>query len=181
MKAKLRVYIIRRWEQLKGFEDSSAIMFLSRCVTPEYIELVLTYTRLKPCLTFLATYCANEEMYCNVKLEDMKVARKSKGYRGDKELINYYDRKIIEIMSINNSYQVNFSTVKQLIHKLSSETIKNQLRACLEDVKKEKKDLFNTDNYLITLRQLLNMVRSYIDKWPNTQALIKVIAGTMKF
>ena len=63
-------------------------------------------------------------MYCDGKLEDMKSARLSKGYRGDKELINFYDKKIIEIMSINNSYHVNFSTVKQLIHKLSSETIK---------------------------------------------------------
>ena len=116
---------------------------------------------------------ANEEMYCDRKLEDMKLARLSKGYRGDKELINYYDRKIIEIMSIDNLYQVNFSTVKQLIHKLSSETIKNQLRASLEDVKKEKKDLFNTDNYLITLRQLLNMARSYVDEWLDTQALSK--------
>ena len=79
MKAKLRVYIIRWWEQLKGFEDASALMFLSRCVTPEYRELVLSYTRLKPCLTYLATYCANEEMYCNGKLEDMKLARLSKG------------------------------------------------------------------------------------------------------
>ena len=68
-------------------------------------------------------------------------------------------------MCINNSYNVNFSTVKQLIHKLSSETIKKQLRASLEDVKKEKKDLYNTDNYLITLRQLLNMARSYVDEW----------------
>ena len=76
-------------------------------------------------------------------------------------------------MSINNSYQVNFSTVKQLIHKLSSETIKIQLRASLEDVKKEKKDLYNTDNYLITLRQLLNMARSYVDEWLDTQALSK--------
>ena len=145
MKAKLRIYIIRWWEQLKGFKDASALMFLSRCVTPEYRELVLSYTRLKPCLTYLATYCANEEMYCDGKLKDMRAARLSKGYRGDKELINFYDKKIIEIMSINNSYHINFSTVKQLIHKLSSETIKNQLRASLEDVKKEKKYLLNTE------------------------------------
>ena len=103
-------------------------------------------------------------MYCNGKLEDMKSARLSKGYRVDKELINYYDRKIIEIMSINNLYPVTFSTVKPLLHKLSSETIKNQLRASLEDVKKEKKDLYNTDNYLITLRKLLNIARSYVDE-----------------
>ena len=104
MKAKLRVYIIRWYDLLKDFEDSSAIMFLSRCVTPEYKELFLSYHKLEPCITFLATYCANEEMYCDRKLEDMKSAKLSKGYRGDKELINFYDRKIIEIMSINNSY-----------------------------------------------------------------------------
>ena len=148
-------------------------MFFSRCVTPEYRELLLSYTRLKPCLTYLATYYANEEMHCNGKLEDMKSARLSKGYRGDKELINYYDRKIIEIMSINNLYPVTFSTVKPLLHKLSSETIKNQLRASLEDVKKENKDLYNTDNYLATLRQLLNMARSYVNEWLDTQALDK--------
>ena len=126
------------------FEDSSAIMFLSRCVPSEFKELVLSYHKLEPCLQFLATYCVNKEMYCNRKLEDMKSARPSKGYRSDKKLINLYDRKIIEIMSINNSYQVNFSTVKQPLHKLSSETIKNQLRASLEAVKKEKNDLYNT-------------------------------------
>ena len=38
---------------------------------------------------------------------------------------------------------------------------------------KEKKDLYNTDNYLITLRQLLNMARSYVDEWLDTQALSK--------
>ena len=48
-------------------------------------------------------------------------------------------------MSINNSYHINFSVVKQLIHKLSSETIKNQLRATLEEVKIEERDLYNTN------------------------------------
>ena len=69
------------------------------------------------------------------------------------------------------------STVKQLLHKLSSETIKNQLRASLESVKKEKNDLYNTDNYLVTLRQLLNMARSYVDEELDTQALDKCNYG----
>ena len=58
-------------------------------------------------------------------MENSRAARLSKGYRGDKELINFYDKKIIEIMSINNSYHIKFSVVKQLIHKLFSETNKN--------------------------------------------------------
>ena len=76
-------------------------------------------------------------------------------------------------MSINNFYQIEFSIVKQLLHKLSSETIKKQLRSNLEDVKKEKNDLYNTNNYLVTLRQLPNMARSYVDEELDTQALDK--------
>ena len=101
----------------------------------------------------------------------MKSANLSRGYRDDKELIDMYDKKLIEIMSINSSYQIEFSTVKQLIHKLSSETVKDLLRASLEDVKTEKRDLYNTNNYLITLRQLLNIARSYVDEELDTRAL----------
>ena len=126
-------------------------MFLSRCVTPEFKELVLSHHKLEPCLQVLATYCANEEMYCKRKLEEIKSANLSRGYRDDKELINMYDKKLIEIMSINSSYQIEFSTVKQLIHKLSSETVKDRLRSNLEDVKTKKNDLYNANNYLITL------------------------------
>ena len=101
----------------------------------------------------------------------MKSANLSRGYRDDKELINMFDKKHIEIMSINSSYQIKFSTVKQLIHKLSSETVKDRLRSNLEDVKTKKNDLYNTNNYLITLRQLLNIARSYVDEELDTRAL----------
>ena len=100
-------------------------MFLSRCVIPEFKELVLSHHKLEPCLQVLATYCANKEMYCKRKVEDMKSASLCRGYRDDKAIINMYDKKVIEIRSINNSYQIDFSTVKQLLHKLSPETIKN--------------------------------------------------------
>ena len=62
VRAKLRLCLIRWYDYLKDFEDTSAIMFLSRCVTPEFKELVLSYFELIPCLQNLATYCANEEM-----------------------------------------------------------------------------------------------------------------------
>ena len=106
-------------------------------------------------------------------MEDKKSARLCRGYRDDKALINMYDKKLIEIMNINSSHQINCSTVKQLLHKLSSETIKHQLISSLEDVKKEKNDLYNTNNYLVPLRQLINMARSYVDEELDTQALDK--------
>ena len=99
-------------------------------------------------------------MYYKRKLEKMKSASLSKGYRDNKELISMYDKKLIEIMSINSSYHIEFSTVKQLIHKLSSDTIKDRLRAGLEDVKTNYRDHYNTNNYLLTLRQLLNITGS---------------------
>ena len=87
-------------------------MFLSRCVTPDFKELVLSYHELEPCLQNLATYCANEEMYCKRKLEEMKSAKLSRSYRDDKELISMFDKKLIEITSIDSSYHIDFSTVK---------------------------------------------------------------------
>ena len=73
-----------------------------------------------------------------------------------------FDRKLIQITSIDSSFHIDFSTVKVLIHKLSSNTIKDRLKNGLEDVKQKDKDRYNTNNYLLTLRQLLNIARSHV-------------------
>ena len=146
-------------------------MFLARCVTPEFKELVLSYYELVPCLQNLATYCANEEVYCKRKLGEMKAAKLSRTYRDDKDLICMFDGKLIQITSIDNSFHVNFSTMKVIIHKLSSNTIKDRLKSGLEDVKRRDKDRYNTNNYLLTLRQLLNIARSHVDEELDTRAL----------
>ena len=77
----------------------------------------------------------------------MKFASLSRSFKEDKELINTFDRKLIEIMSISSAYHIDFSTVKQLIYKLLSATVKDQLRNGLEDVKTGDSDLYNTNNY----------------------------------
>ena len=64
-----------------------------------------------------------------------------------------------------------FQTVKVLIHKLSFNTIKDRLKNGLEDVNRRYKDRYNTNNYLLTLRQLLNIARSHIDEELDTRAL----------
>ena len=114
VRAKLRVYIIRWYDHLIDFEDTSAIMFLSRCVTPEFKELVLSYHELEPCLQNLATYCANKEMYCKRKLEEMKAAKLSRSYRDDKEMISMFDRKLIQITSIDSSFHIDFLNHKSV-------------------------------------------------------------------
>ena len=101
----------------------------------------------------------------------MKSAKLSRSYRDNKELISMFDRKLIQITSIDSSYHIDFSTVKQLIHKLSSDTIKDRLSNGLEDVKLKDGDCYNTNNYLLTLRQLLNIARSHVDEELDTRAL----------
>ena len=101
----------------------------------------------------------------------MRSASLSQGHRDDKELISMFDKKLIEIMSINSSYPIEFSTVKQLIYKLSSNTLKERLRSGLEDVKIMDKDLYSTNNYLQTLSHLLNIAKLQVDEELDTRAL----------
>ncbi len=110
-------------------------------------------------------------MYCKRKLEEMKAAKLSRSYRDNKELISMFDRKLIQITSIHSSFHVDFSTVKVLIHKLSSNTIKDRLKDGLEDVKQIDKDRYKTNNYLLTLRHLPNIARSNVDEELDTRVL----------
>ena len=82
-----------------------------------------------------------------------------------------FDKKLIQITSIDNSFHIDFSTVKILIHKLSSNTIKDRLKSGLEGVKRRDNDRYNTNNYLLTLRQLLNIARSHVDEELDTRVL----------
>ena len=63
-------------------------------------------------------------------------------------MLNLFENKFVEIMSINPAYHLDFMTVKQLLHKLSSETIRDKLRNGLEKVKKKFKDIYNQQNYI---------------------------------
>ena len=101
----------------------------------------------------------------------MKTAKLSRTYKDDKELISTFDRKLIQITSIDNSFHIDFSTVKILIHKLSSNTIKDKLKSGLEGIKRRDNDRYNTNNYLLTLRQLLNVARSHVDEELDTRVL----------
>ena len=76
-------------------------------------------------------------------------------------------------MGINRAYHIDFPTVKQLLYKLSSATIRDHLGHGLEDVKARDDDIYNKNNYLITLRQLLNNARIQVDEELNTITLNK--------
>ena len=94
----------------------------------------------------------------------MTSAKSSTSFKEDNELLNMFDSKLVEIIGINSAYHIDFPTVKQLIDKLSSVTIINHLRNGLEDVKTQDNDIYNTNNYLLTLRQLLNVTRTQVKR-----------------
>ena len=85
--------------------------------------MVLNYTSLVACLKKLATHCSNEGMYRKKRVEYMKAQKCYRSFQDDNEFLNLYDDKIVEILSINLAYSLDFLTVKQLLYKVPSETI----------------------------------------------------------
>ena len=61
-------------------------------------------------------------------VEFMKVQRGCRNFQDYKKLLNLFENKLVDIISINPTYHLDFATVKQLLHKLSSETIGDKLR-----------------------------------------------------
>ena len=146
-------------------------MFLQRCVPPNYKDIVLSHQGLVPCLQYLATYCANEEMYCKKAVKIMKAETPALNFWEDKELLNIFDNKLVEIVGINAAYHIDFPTVKQLLYKLYSAKIQEHLRCRLNDVKAKDDYIYNTNNYLQTFRDLLNITRIQIDEELDTITL----------
>ena len=126
-RAKLRPLIQRWFDHLGGFQDHPALMFLQRCVPPIYKNMVLNASSFVACLQNLATYCANEEMYCKKAVENLKAQEECSTFVQDKKLLNLIDDKIVDILGINSAYHVDFATVKQILYKLSSVTIRDKL------------------------------------------------------
>ena len=101
----------------------------------------------------------------------MKAAEPARNFKEDKKLLNLFDNKLVEIVGINRAYHIDFPTVKQLLYKLSSATIRDHLRYGLDEVKAKDDDIYNTNNYLQVLRQLLNIARIQVDEELDTITL----------
>ena len=110
-------------------------------------------------------------MYCKKALEEMKAAEPARNFKEDKALLNLFDNMLVEIMGINRTYHINFPTVKQLIYKLSSATIRDHLRYELDEVRANDDDKFNINNYCQTLGDLLNIARIQVDEELDTITL----------
>ena len=109
-------------------------MFLQRCVPPNYKNIVLSHQDLVSSVQYLATYCADEEMHCKRAVETIKAEKPARSFREDKELLNIFDNKLVDILEFNAAYHRDFPTVKKLLYKLFSVTIGARLRHGLDDI-----------------------------------------------
>ena len=107
----------------------------------------------------------------------MKAQKSSANFHEDKKLLNIFYNKLLGILGINEAYHIDFPTVKQLLYKLSSMTICEKLRHVLDTVKAKYKDIYNTQNYVQTFRELLNIARIKIDEELDTITLNNFSSG----
>ena len=116
-------------------------------------------------------------MYCEKVLEDMKAQRASVTFHDYKHLLNVFDNKLVDILGINGAYYMDFPTAKQLLYKLSSSTIQDRLCNGLDNVKAKYNDIHHTQNYVQTLKELLNITRVKIDEERDTITLNRLSQG----
>ena len=79
-------------------------------------------------------------------------------------MLNAFDKALVDILSLNSAYQLDFSTAKQLVNKLSSEPMKEKYSSALDDVRDENEDSHNMDNYIKTVQDIISMARIKIDE-----------------
>ena len=116
-------------------------------------------------------------MYCKRAMENMKAQKASATFYDDKKLLNLFDNKIVDILGINAAYHIHFPTVKQLLYKLSSPTILDKLCNGLDTIKAKYNDIHHTQNYVQTLKELLNITRVKIDEELDTITLNRFSMG----
>ena len=116
-------------------------------------------------------------MYCKRAVEFLKAHKSSRDFHEDKNLLNIFDNQLVEILGINTVYHIEFPIVKQLLYKISSAKMWDRLRCGLDTVKAKKKDIYNTNNHIITFRDLLKIVRIQIDEELDTITLNKFSSG----
>ena len=83
----------------------------------------------------------------------------------------------MDILGIKSAYHIDIPTVNQLLYMLSYVTIQDKLQNGLDKVKHKYRDIYNQQNYIQTLRELLNIARIKIDEELDTITLNNFSSG----
>ena len=65
-------------------------------------------------------------MYLRKLIEEMKASKPAMNYKQDKVLLAMYETNLTQVARLNSAHQIDFSTAKQLVIKLSDATLKRK-------------------------------------------------------
>ena len=117
--------MIQKWRKsFVGYSPQEAVNFLRKCVPLEYYHVVDECKTLNEILENFASYTANEEMYLRKTMESLRTYPGSRSYAYDKTMLNFFEKEIKKIISLNSTYLLDFSTAQQLVNKLSDITMR---------------------------------------------------------
>ena len=169
--ALLRI-MIQKWKKnLSGYSDQMALSFLRRCVSQEWVHLVDTSDSFEECLSKFALHSSNEELYLRRLVEEIRSHPPARTYKQDKQMLSLFEKNIVKITRLNSAYLIDFATAQQLASKLSDNTLKRQYINELTQLRDESSDIHATNNYLVTIQQIINKARIAIDNNLDIEAI----------
>ena len=166
------------WKKnLSGYSDQMALSFLRRCVSKEWVHIVDMSNSLEECLETLALYSSNEELYLRRILEEMRSHEMSRNYKSDKRMLTFFEKSIMKMSRLNSAYLLDFATAQQLVCKLSDITLRRQFINELIKLRDDTADTHTTNNYLVTMRQIIHKARIAINNNLDVNEINKASIG----
>ena len=87
----------------------------------------------------------------------------------------------MKISRLNSAYLIDFATAQQLASKLSDNTLKRQYINELTQLRDDTSDIHATNNYLITIKQIINKARIAIDNNLDIEAINRANSGFVPY
>ena len=178
--ALLRI-MIQMWKKnLSGYSNQMALSFLRHCVSKDWVYIVDMSDSLESCLQTFALYSSNEELYLRRILEEMRSYDMSKIYKGDKTMLTFFEKSIMKISRLNSAYLLDFATAQQLVCKLSDVTLRRRFTEELVELRDVTSDTHTTNNYLVTMKQIIHKARISIDNNLDINEINRVSIGNAR-
>ena len=98
----------------------------------------------------------------------------------DKILLGMFEANLTQISRLNSAHQLDFSTAKQLVTKLSDKTLKRKYLDELTELRDQREDTHSTHNYMVSMKQIIAKARITIDDLIDLNELNQMTAGLLQ-
>ena len=113
-------------------------------------------------------------------LEEMRSHEISQSYKEDKNMLVFFEKSIMKISRLNSAYLLDFATAQQLVMKLSDVTLRRRFTDELVELRDVTSDTHMTNNYLVTMKQIIHKARIAIDNNLDINEINRVSIGNAK-